>query len=97
MPSPRRSCRCSELVVDERDLGHRVVRGGDGIVDAHLGVGAKVLNALRRRVERLRHGLRGATAPDPRRLRVRAGRQALEGGQQLVERILDGAGLAGFP
>ena len=83
-----------ELVVDERDLGHRVVRRDDGIVDAHLGVGAKVLNALGRRVERLRHGLRGAHRTDPRRLRVRAGRQSLEGGQELVERILDGAGFS---
>ena len=83
-----------KLDVDERDLGHRVVRGGDGIVDTHLGIGTKALNALRRRIERLRHGLRGADGADARRLRIRAGRQALKGSQQLVERVLDGAGFS---
>ena len=83
-----------QLVVDERDLSHRVVRRNDEIVDPHLGVGAKVLNPLRHRIERLRHGLRGTYGADARRLRVRAGGQALEGGQELVEQILDGAGFS---
>jgi hypothetical protein len=45
------------------------------IVDAGFGIGAQVLNSLRRRVELLRHGPRGIDDTDPR-LRVWAGRQA---------------------
>ena len=78
-----------QLVVDDRDLLHRIVGGGDGIVDAGLGVGAQVLDALRGGVELLRQRLRGIDDADARRRRIRTGRQRLHRGGQLVERILD--------
>ncbi|KTW14432.1 hypothetical protein SA9_12405, partial [Staphylococcus warneri] len=68
----------------------------DGVVDAGLCVGAQRLDSLRGRVELLRHRLRGIDDADAGRLRVRAGRQPLHRGQELVVGVLDRAGGVGI-
>ena len=85
-----------QLDIEPRDLLQGVVGAVDGIGDPSLGIGAQRLDPLRRRVELLRHRLRGIDDADARRLRIRAGRQALQRGQELVVGVLDRAGGVGI-